>query len=73
MGGACSKHGKDEKYIQAESKVLLERTIILVPKIILNLVDRARGDVDWFCEFQNVLSSCEHGDEHSNCITALMA
>jgi len=40
---------------------------------MLNLVDRARGDVDWVYEFQDVLSSCDHGDEHSNYITAFMA
>ena len=33
-GIAFSKHGKDEKYIEAESKVLLERTIIGVSKIV---------------------------------------
>jgi hypothetical protein len=40
---------------------------------MLNLVDGARGDVDWVYEFQEVMSCCENGDEHLNCITALMA
>jgi len=38
--------------MQAESKVLVERTIIGESKIILNLVDRARGDVEGFMNFR---------------------
>jgi hypothetical protein len=33
---------------------------------MLNFIDGARGDVDWVYEFQEVVSCCEHGDEHSN-------